>query len=108
MEDPLSVRKPYKGVGEGAMGPIPAAIANAVFAAAGIRLRQVPFTPEKVKEAMTFSRRGFPVYCAHCFFQNISPLEEGGEPLFITEPAREIGEEPCRIIVYKKRLRNDE
>jgi nicotinate dehydrogenase subunit B len=44
--------QPYMGVGEGAMGPIPAAIANAVFDAVGIRLRQVPFTPEKVKEAM--------------------------------------------------------
>lgn len=44
--------KPYMGVGEGAMGPIPAAIANAVFDAVGIRLRQVPFTPERVKEAM--------------------------------------------------------
>jgi CO/xanthine dehydrogenase Mo-binding subunit len=40
------------GVGEGAMGPIPAAIANAVFDAVGIRLRQVPFTPQRVKEAM--------------------------------------------------------
>jgi len=40
--------QPYMGVGEGAMGPIPAAIANAVFDAVGIRLRQVPFTPEKV------------------------------------------------------------
>ncbi len=44
--------QPYMGVGEGAMGPIPAAIANAVFDAVGIRLRQVPFTPERVKEAM--------------------------------------------------------
>ncbi len=44
--------QPYLGVGEGAMGPAPAAIANAVFQAAGIRLRQVPFTPERVKEAL--------------------------------------------------------
>jgi len=44
--------QPYMGVGEGAMGPIPAAIANAVFDAVGIRLRQVPFTPQRVKEAM--------------------------------------------------------
>lgn len=44
--------KPYMGVGEGALGPIPAAIANAVFDAAGIRLRLVPFTPERVKQAI--------------------------------------------------------
>jgi nicotinate dehydrogenase subunit B len=44
--------QPYLGVGEGAMGPAPAAIANAVFQAAGIRLRQIPFTPERVKDAL--------------------------------------------------------
>ena len=44
--------QPYLGVGEGAMGPAPAAIANAVFQAAGIRLRHIPFTPERVKAAL--------------------------------------------------------
>jgi len=44
--------QPYLGVGEGALGPIPAAIANAVFDAVGIRLRLIPFTPERVKEAI--------------------------------------------------------
>jgi nicotinate dehydrogenase subunit B len=43
---------PYLGVGEGAMGPAPAAIANAVFQTVGIRLRQIPFTPERIKEAL--------------------------------------------------------
>jgi len=43
---------PYLGIGEGAQGPVPAAIANAVFCAAGIRLRQIPFTPERVKAAL--------------------------------------------------------
>jgi nicotinate dehydrogenase subunit B len=42
----------FVGVGEGAQGPAPAAIANAVFAAAGIRLRQIPFTPERVRAAL--------------------------------------------------------
>ena len=41
--------QPYLGFGEGAQGPVSAAIANAVFDAAGIRLRQIPFTPERVK-----------------------------------------------------------
>jgi nicotinate dehydrogenase subunit B len=44
--------QPYLGVGEGAMGPAPAAIANAAFRAAGIRLPQIPFTPERVLEAL--------------------------------------------------------
>jgi CO/xanthine dehydrogenase Mo-binding subunit len=45
--------QPYLGLGEGAMGPIPAAIANALFDAVGIRLRRVPFTPERVKAALS-------------------------------------------------------
>jgi nicotinate dehydrogenase subunit B len=43
---------PFLGVGEGAQGPSPAAIANAVFDAAGVRLRRIPFTPERVKAAL--------------------------------------------------------
>ena len=43
---------PYLGLGEGAQGPVSAAIANAVFDAAGIRLRKIPFTPERVKEGL--------------------------------------------------------
>ncbi len=39
---------PFLGSGEAATGPTPAAIANAVFNASGIRLRHIPFTPEKV------------------------------------------------------------
>jgi CO/xanthine dehydrogenase Mo-binding subunit len=44
--------RPYLGIGEGAQGPIPAAIANAVFNNVGIRLRKIPFTPERVKAAL--------------------------------------------------------
>jgi nicotinate dehydrogenase subunit B len=44
--------QPYLGVGEGANGPVPAAIANAVFDTAGVHLRQIPFTPERVKAAL--------------------------------------------------------
>jgi CO/xanthine dehydrogenase Mo-binding subunit len=44
--------QPYLGVGEGAQGPVPAAIANAVHDAAGIRLRRIPFTPQRVRAAL--------------------------------------------------------
>ena len=44
--------QPYLGIGEGAQGAIPAAIANAVFDVVGIRLRQIPFTPDRVKAAL--------------------------------------------------------
>jgi CO/xanthine dehydrogenase Mo-binding subunit len=38
--------------GEPPTRPVPAAIANAVFDATGVRLRQVPFTPVRVKAAL--------------------------------------------------------
>ena len=40
------------GVGEGAQGPTGAAIANAFAAATGRRLRDIPFTPERVRAAL--------------------------------------------------------
>jgi nicotinate dehydrogenase subunit B len=43
---------PFLGAGEAVQGPTPAAIANAIFAAAGIRLRNIPFTPERVRAAL--------------------------------------------------------
>ncbi len=42
----------YLGVGEGSQGPTAAAIANAFAAATGRRLRDIPFTPERVKAAL--------------------------------------------------------
>ena len=44
---------PASGVGEPASCPVPGAIANAIFDATGARLRQVPFTPERVKAALS-------------------------------------------------------
>ena len=46
--------KPW-GVGEPTTAVVPSAISNAVFDATGVRLRSVPFTPEKVRETL---RRG--------------------------------------------------
>jgi nicotinate dehydrogenase subunit B len=45
--------EPPSGAAEMACGPLPAAIANAVFDATGVRLRRVPFTPERVKAALS-------------------------------------------------------
>jgi len=39
------------GIGEAMTGPTPAAIANAVYDAIGVRLRHIPFTPTAVLEA---------------------------------------------------------
>jgi nicotinate dehydrogenase subunit B len=42
---------PPWGAGEPAASVVPSAISNAVFDAIGVRLRTVPFTPERVKAA---------------------------------------------------------
>jgi CO/xanthine dehydrogenase Mo-binding subunit len=44
--------EPYLGSGEAAQPPTPAAIANAVFDAVGVRLRDIPFTPDRVRAAL--------------------------------------------------------
>jgi len=41
-----------RGVGEPPIGPVAAAIGNAFFALTGMRLRQLPFTPERVQAAL--------------------------------------------------------
>jgi CO/xanthine dehydrogenase Mo-binding subunit len=41
--------QPPLGAGEAASSPVPAALANAVFDAIGLRLRSVPFTRERLK-----------------------------------------------------------
>jgi nicotinate dehydrogenase subunit B len=41
------------GAGEPSMRPLTAAIANAIFDATGVRIRRVPFTPDRVKQAMS-------------------------------------------------------
>ena len=40
------------GAGEGSQGPAVAAIANAIFNATGVRLRDLPFEPKRVKTAL--------------------------------------------------------
>jgi CO/xanthine dehydrogenase Mo-binding subunit len=39
---------PFLGSGEASQNPTPAAIANALFDAIGVHLRQIPFTPARV------------------------------------------------------------
>jgi nicotinate dehydrogenase subunit B len=49
--------EPPWGGGEPSAAVIPSAISNAVYDAAGIRLRSIPFTPEKVKAALAATKR---------------------------------------------------
>jgi nicotinate dehydrogenase subunit B len=51
----ISIERPDEratGSGEPSCNPIAPAIANAVFDAAGIRLRALPMTPDRVKAAL--------------------------------------------------------
>jgi CO/xanthine dehydrogenase Mo-binding subunit len=43
---------PFLGTGEAAQGPTAAAIANAIADAAGVRLRELPFTRQRIKAAI--------------------------------------------------------
>jgi nicotinate dehydrogenase subunit B len=44
--------QPMQGIGEPAVDPASAAIANAIYDAVGVRMRDLPFTPDKVLAAM--------------------------------------------------------
>ncbi|HEX5734648.1 MAG TPA: molybdopterin cofactor-binding domain-containing protein [Blastocatellia bacterium] len=49
-----------KEVGQGPLLPVPPAIANAVYDAVGVRIDEVPITPEKVLAALRTSAQGRP------------------------------------------------
>ncbi len=44
--------EPFLGTGEAGQGPAAAALANAVFDATGVRLRDMPLSPQKLKAAL--------------------------------------------------------
>lgn len=43
---------PPNGAGEGSMRPVVAAVANAIYDATGVRMRQGPFTPDRLKAGL--------------------------------------------------------
>jgi len=47
---------PHYGAGEAACKPLIAAIANAIYDATGVRLRRVPFRPQRVAAALKAMR----------------------------------------------------
>jgi CO/xanthine dehydrogenase Mo-binding subunit len=50
MEQP---HEPWLGVGEGVTGPTAAALANAIHHAMGVRVRDLPLTPDRIVHAMS-------------------------------------------------------
>ncbi len=49
-----------KGLGEPALAPTAAAIANAIYAAVGVRIKDLPITPEKILEGLRRKEGQFP------------------------------------------------
>lgn len=43
--------QPMQGLGEPAIGPVSAAVSNAIYDAIGVRLRDLPFTPDRIQAA---------------------------------------------------------
>ena len=52
--------QPFLGAGEAAQGPAAAALSNAVANAVGTRIRDIPFTPARVKAAIQAATAGRP------------------------------------------------
>lgn len=52
--EPIDPNGPYgaKGIGEPALDPVPAAVANAIYNAIGVRFTDLPITPEKILNAL--------------------------------------------------------
>ncbi len=51
--------------------------------------------------ALTYGRDNLPIYCCHEPAMELSSIEKTGAPVFIVDPAKDIGKTPCKIHVYK-------
>ena len=98
IEDP-DPNGPYgaKEVGQGPLLPIMPAIANAVYDAVGVRIDEVPITPEKVMKALREKSRGRDGR----FGPDSVPTVEWPEPLRVTTPSEGgDGREMPRVAVH--------
>jgi 4-hydroxybenzoyl-CoA reductase alpha subunit len=84
IEDP-DPNGPYgaKEVGQGPLLPVPPAVANAVYDAVGVRIDEVPITPEKVLKALRDKSRGRDGR----YGPDSIPSVEWPEPLRVLTPA---------------------
>ena len=98
VEDP-DPNGPYgaKEVGQGPLLPIMPAVANAVYDACGVRIDEVPITPEKVLKALREKARGRDGR----FGPTSVPAVDWPEPLRVTTPAEGgDGREMPRVAVH--------
>ncbi len=85
-----------KEVGQGPLLPIMPAVANAVFDAVGVRVDEIPVTPEKILKALQAKASGKPARYGPTEFPSVpwpetllvAPPWEGGDGRASNEPAR--------------------
>jgi 4-hydroxybenzoyl-CoA reductase alpha subunit len=86
-----------KEVGQGPLLPIMPAVANAVYDAVGVRVDEVPITPEKILKALQLQAAGKPARVGPTAFPAnvpwpgtliVTPPWEGGDGRAINEPGR--------------------
>lgn len=85
-----------KEVGQGPLLPVIPAVANAVFDAAGVRIDEIPITPEKILRAMRSpSRRTGPDHFPEVLWPRpllVATPWEGGDGRAVNEATRELQE----------------
>src|SRR5439155_23808271 len=87
-----------KEVGQGPLLPVMPAVANAVFDAVGVRIDEVPITPEKILKALEAKAAGKPARYAPPHFADVpwpAPLQvpppwEGGDGAALNDPRRPV------------------
>ncbi|MCH7696322.1 MAG: molybdopterin-dependent oxidoreductase, partial [Proteobacteria bacterium] len=87
---------PYgaKEGGQGSLLPIPPALANAVYDAVGVRIDEVPITPDKILRALEAKHKGLEPRVGPAGFPDVPSLEpwmilppwEGGDGTAMNEP----------------------
>jgi 4-hydroxybenzoyl-CoA reductase subunit alpha len=89
-----------KEVGQGPLLPIMPAVANAVYDAVGVRIDEVPITPEKILKALQQKAAGKPARIGPAAFPDnvpwpealrVTPPWEGGDGRATNEPAKRSG-----------------
>jgi 4-hydroxybenzoyl-CoA reductase subunit alpha len=86
-----------KEVGQGPLLPVPPAVASAVYNAVGVRIDEVPITPEKVLKALREKEKGREAR----FGPTAIPEVEWPEPLRVLTPAEGgDGKEMPRVAVH--------
>jgi 4-hydroxybenzoyl-CoA reductase alpha subunit len=99
-DDEPEERAPFGGkeAGQGPLLPVPPAIANAVYDAVGVRIDEVPITPEKVLKAIRAKAKGEQGRYGPTRF----PTVEMPEPIFVPTPGeggdgKAVERDPARV-----------